>query len=66
MPDPVQFTESVGYALSATVLGLCIALPALIGSGLLQRVIEKHAAQLDVMLERVLARQADEAKKSAT
>ena len=31
MPDPVQFTESVGYALSATVLGLCIALPALIG-----------------------------------
>jgi len=29
-------------------------------------VIEKHAAQLDVMLERVLARQADEAKKSAT
>ncbi len=58
MPDPVQFTESVGYALSATVLGLCIALPALIGSGHLQRVIDKHAAQLDVLLERVLARQA--------
>jgi biopolymer transport protein ExbB len=56
MPDPVQFTESVGYALSATVLGLCIALPALIGSGYLLRVIEKHAAQLDVLLERVLAR----------
>jgi biopolymer transport protein ExbB len=55
MPDPVQFTESVGYALSATVLGLCIALPALIGS-----------AQLDVLLERVLARQADEVKKSAS
>jgi biopolymer transport protein ExbB len=48
------------------VLGLCIALPALIGSGLLQRVIEKHAAQLDVLLERVLARQADEVKKSAS
>ncbi len=66
MPDPVQFTESVGYALSATVLGLCIALPALIGSGHLQRVIDKHAAQLDVLLERVLARHADEsaAKKS--
>lgn len=64
MPDPVQFTESVGYALSATVLGLCIALPALIGSGHLQRVIDKHAAQLDVLLERVLARQADEVVKS--
>lgn len=60
MPDPVVFTESVGYALSATVLGLCIALPALIGGGYLQRVIEKRAAHLDVLLERVLARQAAE------
>ncbi len=68
MPDPVQFTESVGYALSATVLGLCIALPALIGSGYLQRVVEKRAAQLDVLLERVLARQgtATPAPASAT
>lgn len=66
MPDPVQFTESVGYALSATVLGLCIALPALVGSGHLQRVIDKHAAQLDVLLERVLARHVGESadKKS--
>lgn len=59
MPDPVIFTESVGYALSATVLGLCIALPALVGSGYLQRVVEKRAAQLDVLLERVLARQVE-------
>lgn len=59
MPDPVQFTESVGYALSATVLGLCIALPALIGGGHLRRVVDKHAAQLDVLLERVLAQQAE-------
>ncbi|MDP3071088.1 MAG: MotA/TolQ/ExbB proton channel family protein [Opitutaceae bacterium] len=58
MPDPVQFTESVGYALSATIFGLCIALPALIGSGYLHRVVDKHAAQLDVLLERVLARHA--------
>jgi biopolymer transport protein ExbB len=56
MPDPVKFTESVGYALSGTVLGLCIALPALVGSGFLQRVIEKRTAQLDVLLERLLAR----------
>jgi len=56
MPDPVQFTESVGYALSATVLGLCIALPALVGSGFLQRMIEKRTAHLDLLLERVLAR----------
>jgi biopolymer transport protein ExbB len=61
MPDPVQFTESVGYALSATVLGLCIALPALVGSGFLQRMIEKRTAHLDLLLERVLARQASTA-----
>jgi len=65
MPDPVQFTESVGYALSATILGLCIALPALIGSGHLQRVISKHAAQLDVLLERVLAKQGADVQSSA-
>lgn len=55
MPDPVRFTESVGYALSATLLGLCIAVVALIGNGYLQRRIDKHAARLDVLLERVLA-----------
>lgn len=66
MPDPVVFTESVGYALSATVLGLCIALPALVGSGYLQRVVDKYAAQLDVLLERVLARQTDEAEAIKT
>lgn len=55
MPDPVRFTESVGYALSATLLGLCIAVVALIGNGYLQRRIDKQAARLDVLLERVLA-----------
>lgn len=57
MPDPVQFTESVGYALSATLLGLVIAVVALVGNGYLQRRIDKHAARLDVLLERILAHQ---------
>lgn len=56
MPDPIKFTESVGYALSATLLGLCVAVVALLGNGYLQRRIDKHAARLDVLLERVLAR----------
>lgn len=56
MPDPVKFTESVGYALSATLLGLCIAVIALVGNGYLQRRIDQHAARLDVLLERILAR----------
>lgn len=55
MPDPVKFTESVGYALSATLIGLMIAVMSLIGNGYLQRRIDHHAARLDVLLERILA-----------
>jgi biopolymer transport protein ExbB len=55
MPDPVQFTHSVGYALSATMIGLIVALIALGGNGFLQRKIDHHAARLDVLLERILA-----------
>lgn len=56
LPDPVQFTSGVALALSATVLGLCIAIPSLVGAGYLQRKIENYAAQLDVLLERILQR----------
>lgn len=56
LPDPAKFTESVGYALSATLLGLVVALLALVGNGYIQRRIDSHAATLDVLLERVLAR----------
>ena len=56
LPDPVLFTKGVALALSATVIGLGIAIPALVGSGFLQRRIENHAAQLDVLLERILQR----------
>lgn len=55
MPDPVQFTHSVGLALSATLIGLVVALVALGGNGYLQRRIDHHAARLDVLLERILA-----------
>lgn len=55
LPDPVQFTSGVSLALSATVIGLVIAVPALFGGGYLQRRIETSAAQLDVLLERMLA-----------
>ena len=56
MPDPVKFTESVGYALSATLIGLVVAVIALAGNGYLHRRIDKQAARLDVLLERTLAR----------
>lgn len=56
LPDPVAFTSGVALALSATVIGLSIAIPSLVGSGYLQRKIENYAAQLDVLLERILHR----------
>lgn len=56
LPDPAKFSQSVGLALSATMLGLLVALVALVGNGYIQRRIDHHAAQLDVLLERVIAR----------
>lgn len=55
MPEPIEFTHSVGFALSATLLGLIVALISLSGNGYLQRKIDHHAARLDVLLERILA-----------
>jgi biopolymer transport protein ExbB len=66
MPDPVRFTESVGYALSATLLGLIVAVIALVGNGYLQRRIDKHAARLDVLLERILTTRQHHAAAAAT
>jgi len=61
LPDPVRFTSGVALALSATLLGLTIAIPALVGGGYLQRKVENYAAQLDVLLERILARAEEDA-----
>ncbi|MBL9215531.1 MAG: MotA/TolQ/ExbB proton channel family protein [Opitutaceae bacterium] len=54
LPDPVAFTKGVALALSATVIGLTIAIPSLVGAGFLQRRVENYAAKLDLLLERLL------------
>jgi biopolymer transport protein ExbB len=54
LPDPANFTSGVSLALSATVIGLLIAVPALVGGGVLQRRVDKQAAELDVLLARLL------------
>lgn len=64
LPDPVAFTSGVALALSATLLGLCIAIPALVGGGILSRRVENYAARLDVLLERILARGGNSAEES--
>lgn len=63
LPDPVAFTSGVALALSATLLGLTIAIPALVGGGYLQRRVENYGAQLDVILERILGAAAAEHEK---
>lgn len=54
LPDPVPFTKGIALALSATVMGLAIAIPSLVGSGYLQRKIENYSAEIEVLLERIL------------
>jgi biopolymer transport protein ExbB len=56
--DGAKFTAGVALALSGTFMGLCIAIVALFGGGILQRRVENYAARLDVLLERILARSA--------
>jgi biopolymer transport protein ExbB len=55
LPDPVAFTKGVSLALSATLIGLLVALLALVPAGYLQRKIENYAAKIDLLLERILA-----------
>ena len=56
LPDPVAFTQGVALALSATVMGLVVAMMALVPAGFLQRKIDNYAAKIDLLLERILAR----------
>lgn len=54
MPDPGPFVRGVALALTTTVLGLVVAIPVLLGNGYIGRRIEMFAAQLEVLLERLL------------
>jgi biopolymer transport protein ExbB len=56
LPDPVQFTQGVALALSATVLGLSIAIPSLFIAGILTPTVDNYAADREVLIERILKR----------
>jgi biopolymer transport protein ExbB len=68
LPDPVAFTKGVALALSATVIGLSVAIPALVGGGYLQRKVENYAVRIDSLLERINSRRTSTrvARESAT
>ena len=49
-------TRGVGLALSTTMIGLCIAIPALIAANWLGRRLELLSSRLDVLVEALEAR----------
>lgn len=51
LPDSQTLTRGVGLALSTTMIGLCIAIPALIGANWLSRRIEILSSQVDGLVE---------------
>jgi len=64
LPDPVAFTKGVSLALSATLLGLGVAIPALLGGGYLQRKVETFAVRIDSLLERINSRRTSPRRSS--
>jgi biopolymer transport protein ExbB len=51
LPDSQTLTRGVGLALSTTMIGLCIAIPALIAANWLGRRVEVLSSRLDVLVE---------------
>ena len=57
------FSEGIALALLTTIMGLAIAIPALIGHAYLMRVIEKRTASLDWLTARLIDAVKPEAKE---
>lgn len=54
LPDPAAFVEGVSMALTTTILGLSIAIPALAFNSYLNRRVDTYEAQLEVGVERLI------------
>lgn len=54
MPDPTQFMQGIALALTTTMLGLAIAIPALVGNSYLSRRVDMLTAQIYVGVERMI------------
>ena len=54
MPEGGAFVNGVGLALATTVVGLVIAIPAVVFNGYINRRIETLAARLNVLVERIV------------
>ena len=56
LPDTQTLTRGVGLALSTTLIGLCIAIPALLAANWLSRRLEVLSSRLDVLVEALESR----------
>ena len=54
VPEPQAFVTGVSLALATTVLGLAIAIPAIVFNSFINRRIETLASRLNVLVERVV------------
>jgi biopolymer transport protein ExbB len=55
MPDPTMFVEGVALALTTTMLGLAIAIPALVFTNYLYRRVDTLATRINLGVERLIA-----------
>ena len=63
LPDPAAFVEGVSLALTTTILGLTIAIPALAFNSYLSRRVDTYEAQLEVGVERLIAAMKESARR---
>ena len=63
LPDPAAFVEGVSMALTTTIVGLAIAIPALAFNSYLSRRVDTFEAQLEVGVERLIGSMKDPARK---
>lgn len=62
-PDTATMMRGVGLGLTSTMIGLFIAIPALVGSNYLGRRLELLSARLNLAVERLAALKRDDADK---
>jgi biopolymer transport protein ExbB len=54
LPDKAAFIKGISLALSTTMVGLCIAIPAIVGNSYLHRRLDLLATRLDMGVERLI------------
>lgn len=65
LPEPEAFVAGIALALATTVLGLVIAIPAIVFNSYLNRRIDTLAARLNVLVERLIGTETAEQEQES-